>query len=284
MIPILGRLGRRMMGMRLLRSLSWRLGRKLYCAARMEYANAPDCNGEYWLLGQILSYRDKGAPLLLDIGANRGEWTAQASAIMDRRGIDGRILAFEPSAATFEYLGKRFEGARRVALHRLAVTDHAGEAEFFVVGNLAGTNSLHGSAGAIPEKVACVRLDDFATQQQIDRIAFVKSDTEGYDMKVLLGADRLLREGRIEVWQFEYNHRWAFARHFLKDVFDYVSDKPYRIGKLYGNGIETYDVWHPELDRFFEDNYVLIRNGSELEHLCRRVGFDSSNVAVSMGG
>ena len=68
------------------------------------------------------------------------------------------------------------------------------------------------------------------------------------------------------------------------NVFGFFADKPYRIGKLYGNGIECYDAWHPELERFFETNYVLICKGSDLERLCRRAGFDISNVAIPGSG
>lgn len=273
--------GRRMMGVRFLRSFSWRLGRKLYCAARRDYANRPDSNGEYWFLEQVLGSCDNEVPLFLDIGANRGDWTDHAVETMDRYGVDGRVLAFEPASQTYEYLIKRFSRVQRAVVHRIAVTDYSGEAEFFVVGGLAGTNSLYGATGGIPEKVSCIQLDDFTTQQQIDRIRFVKSDTEGYDMKVLLGARKLLSDGRIDAWQFEYNYRWTFSRHFLKDVFDYLADKPYQIGKLYGNGIEAYDAWHPELERFFENNYVLIRKGSNLEGLYRYASFDANNVAFS---
>jgi FkbM family methyltransferase len=250
----------------------------------MEYENEPDTNGEYWLLDQVLGFGDDETPLLVDIGANKGDWTQRAVEIMRLRGTDGRVIAFEPASQTYQHMTKRFTGVRAVVAHRMAVTDFSGETEFFVVGELAGTNSLSGSTGGIPEKINCIQFDNFVDQQRIDRIRFVKSDTEGYDMKVLLGARKLLSGGRIDVWQFEYNHRWAFGRYFLKDVFDFFADKPYRIGKLYGNGIECYDTWHPELERFFETNYVLIRRGSDLEGLCRRASFDTSNVAVFSSG
>lgn len=266
------------------RSLSWRLGRRLYCAARRDYAYAPDENGEYWFLDQALGSCDGEMPLLVDIGANKGDWTGRAVETMRRRGVDGRVIAFEPASMTYQHLTRRFSGVQMVTVHRMAVTDFSGETEFFVSGELAGTNSLHESTEGRPEKVNCLRLDDFVSQRGIDHIRFVKSDTEGYDMKVLLGADNLLKNSRVDAWQFEYNHCWVSGRHFLKDVFDYLVDKPYRIGKLYGNGIECYDVWHPELERFFHNNYVLIRRGSDLEGLCRRASFDASNVAVFSNG
>ncbi len=88
----------------------------------------------------------------------------------------------------------------------------------------------------------------------------------------------MFRQGRVDVWQFEYNHRWLAGRAQLRDVFDFIADKPYRLGKLHADGIEVYEQWHPELERFFEANYVLIRHGSVLERVCSRVRFNHRNV------
>ncbi len=93
----------------------------------------------------------------------------------------------------------------------------------------------------------------------LDVIHLLKSDTEGHDMEVITGALPLLKEGRIAVHQFEYNHRWIFSKHFLKDVFDAAEGLPYHIGKICPNDIEVYDKWYPEHERFFEANYVLLR-------------------------
>ena len=49
---------------------------------------------------------------------------------------------------------------------------------------------------------------------------------------MLRGACTLLTEHRIAVVQFEYNHRWVFARAFLRDAFDFLADLGYQIGKL----------------------------------------------------
>ena len=130
------------------------------------------------------------------------------------------------------------------------------------------------------ERVDCMRVDDYLAQRQISHVVLVKSDTEGHDFNVLQGAADFFRRACVDVWQFEYNHRWLAGRAQLKDVFDFVADKPYRLGKLYGNGIETYEQWHPELERFFEANYVLVRRGSEFEKLCSPVRFNHKNVLV----
>jgi len=131
----------------------------------------------------------------------------------------------------------------------------------FVVGGRAGTSSLHPDSmnrQTDEIEITATTIDDFCLIHKIDQIHLLKVDTEGHDMEVLLGAEKVLRDGAVLICQFEYNHRWIFSRHYLKDVFDFTEGMPYILGKVTPYGIEVYESWYPELDRFFEGNYVLI--------------------------
>jgi len=253
----------------------------MYIWARREATSRFETNGERWLIKSVLAGADpKKASIILDIGAHRGNWSEKTSQILKHLNIAGRLHAFEPTSTTFNYLSEKFKDKEQVSLHKLAMSDRSGEADFFVVGELGGTNSLLRNNCATVEKVRTLRMDDFFGAEQIGHALFVKSDTEGHDFSVLLGAAETLQKGRVDVWQFEYNHRWIGARAFLKDVFDFISNKPYYLGKIYRNGVEIYEKWHPELERFFESNYVLIRKGSEFERLCVHVQFNHRNVLM----
>ena len=132
----------------------------------------------------------------------------------------------------------------------------------YVVDETAGTNSLHCEGGDSPARAISIdkiTASQFCSLNKIDAIHLLKSDTEGHDMEVIIGALSLLKEGRIAVLQFEYNHRWIFSRHYLKDVFDAIKGLPYHVGKICPDHIEVYDHWYPEHERFFESNYVLLR-------------------------
>jgi FkbM family methyltransferase len=267
-----------------IRSLMWRAGRKFYCAARREYANDPRTNGEYWLLEQVLSTARDASPVLIDVGANRGDWTHHARAFMRENNVNGRIWAFEPAQSTFDYLRGRFTNDSAVQAQRVVISKQVGETDFYTIAPYAGTNSRLEVAGSMHEIIKTLSVDAFLIEQQLSHVAMVKSDVEGFEMDVLYGAETALTNGLIDVWTFEYNHRWIHSRHFLKDVYDFIASKPYRIGKLYGNGIEFHDSWHPELERFFETNFVLIRRESSHERLGAPVSFDVSNAARSVSG
>lgn len=264
-----------------IRSLLWRLSRRFYSWARREATSRFETNGEQWLMQNVLAGADETTTsILLDIGAHKGNWSEKATYLLKKHNISGHVHAFEPTSSTFSYLSEKFKGSELVSLKKVAISDRSGETEFFVISDLAGTNSLLRNEGTTVEMVRTLRMDDFLVAERIGHVLFVKSDTEGHDLSVLLGAVETLQKGRIDVWQFEYNHRWIAGRSFLKDAFDFIVDKPYLIGKLCENEIETYDKWHPELERFFESNYVLIRQGSRFEKLCTRVQFNHKNVLV----
>jgi hypothetical protein len=63
-------------------------------------------------------------------------------------------------------------------------------------------------------------------------------------------------EHRIAVVQCEYNHRWVYARSFLRDAFEFVMAFGYRIGKLTPRGVEFYPGWDVDLETFVEVNYL----------------------------
>jgi FkbM family methyltransferase len=262
-----------------MRTLIWRVARRAYCYARRDEPNVPDRNGEYWLIDQVVS-RAAGEVTMVDVGAFRGEWSDHAAAAAARHSLNATIHAFEPSSFSVERLRSRFDGQRNIRIDRVALSDHRGETDFFVVGGEAATNSLYQTENARREAVPTASFDELMAERGVDRVLLVKTDTEGHDFTVMRGASKALGAGRVDVWQFEYNHRWVSGRAYLRDVFDFIADKPYRIGKLYRSGIETFDSWHYELERFFETNFVLVRKESAFERLCSSMRFNERNVLV----
>ena len=254
----------------------WRAGRKLYTYARGEGPNDPRRNGEYWLLRHVLTRSVGNALVLLDIGANRGDWTAEALRLSER---SLWVHAFEPSCVSRAILTARFAEQSNVTIHPTALSNESGKAKFYSNGDAAGVNSLSSVSGPCTETVVMGTLDEFLQRENIEPVAMIKIDTEGFDSLVLRGAGACLARGAVEVVQFEYNWRWLLNHACLRDVFELIRDKPYRLGKLTGRSVDYYDVWHPELDRFFETNFALVKKDGPLSALGRAVHFDLSNVA-----
>jgi FkbM family methyltransferase len=273
------------------RQLAWRIGRALYRAARLESPNSPEANGEIILQRALLQSYAK-APrtrsfVAFDVGANVGDWSWLFLDNALREGVSEiELHAFEPVPRTHLVLQRRMESH---SCHAVVRTIQAGlsretkDGIMFEFAELAGVNSLHRDPLQRDGATLNVRLisaEDYCSAAQVDFIDLLKCDAEGHDMEILHGAAALLRSESISVIQFEYNHRWLFSRHCLKDAFDLVNSLPYRVGKLTPQGVELYDAWHPELDRFFEGNYVLVHERMIDSLPTWRGRFDNFNTFV----
>ncbi len=270
----------------------WRLGRRIYRHARRDATNNPEINGEYalhrklatWARGRSESFN------VIDVGANIGYWSSHLLETCKSAGVENvELWAFEPSDEIRTQLERRLDSAPpgyRISIRAEAVSDRAGQAAFDATPGITGIKHLLTdealAEGATPSvDVVVTTLADVFEQEKIDVADFVKSDVEGFDLSALRGAAPLLEQGRIGLFQFEYNHCWISTRSFLHDVFDLVENYPYRVCKIVPGGIDAYDAWHQELETFFEVNYVLVRDDL-LDVLDVRKGhFDASNTYAS---
>ena len=247
----------------------WRLGRALYLEARADVNNDMDTNGEKKIQHCIIkNLVNKGEDIIFfDVGANIGSWTVSALDNAASLRVDKRleVHTFEPAPDTFRTLQCQMKehqvSDKTVHLVNQALSSAEGNAEMFIVGENAGTNSLHEDAMESTLSRTTIELttgDKYCSRNGINKIHFIKCDAEGHDMDVLLGFKCLIEAEKIMVFQFEYNHRWIYSRHYLKDVFDFIGNHRYRIAKITPDTIELYEGWHPELERFFEGNYLII--------------------------
>jgi FkbM family methyltransferase len=231
-------------------------------------SNNVGSDGELSLQRWVLNASRPGQQIqIVDVGANVGQWSSgmlQAASQTGRRD-DLDLHAFEPSAYTFECLSRDLAN-QEVTLNQLAVSDQSGQSVLYVVKPAAGINSLYRSHDApestITEHVVMTTLDEYSESAGLKDVALLKIDTEGNDMAVLRGCQKLLSEQRISVVQFEYNRWWIYARAFLRDAFDLLQPLEYRIGKLTPWGIEFYPGWDYELETFIQGNYVAVAPGA----------------------
>jgi FkbM family methyltransferase len=223
--------------------------------ARFDVLNEPSTNGEDYVQNVVLKHAPM--PVVFDVGANIGDWTA--SILGKHNSVS--VHAFEPSSETFSVLHQRNIESTSVTLVRKACSDHVGDSCLIVHGPTWGTNSLAPKesrlgGGVTTEAVALTTIDVYCDENDIQRINLLKVDAEGHDMAVMLGANKMLRSGSVDVIQFEYNHCWIEERRLLRDAFDYLKPLGYEIGKISGNVIQFYPDWHVELETNCEANYI----------------------------
>jgi FkbM family methyltransferase len=183
----------------------------------------PAVNGEMAFLDRIARTWGGRAVVAFDVGASQGMWSA---AVLERN-PSATVFAFEPMPTAFERLAAHL--GDRVHLNPCALGDTAGHAEMFAPpgddqrnGELASLHvrdlSRFDLAVETIGRVEVQRLDDFCAENEIARIDLLKIDTEGHELAVLTGAERMLAAGAIGAIQFEFGGTNIDARVFLRDI------------------------------------------------------------------
>lgn len=174
----------------------------------------------------------------IDVGANFGMHTLPMA---DAVGNEGRVLAFEPIPHVNEKLAAKIaEAGKRgiVQLHRVALSDHAGEAEFNVVVADVGYSGLKAKRYPFETEkqliqVAVDRLDRFTEGH--DRIRFIKIDVEGGEFPVMRGARRTLQTHRpVVVFESAKEESARAYGYTSKELFDYFAGLDYELRDILG--------------------------------------------------
>ena len=132
---------------------------------------------------------------VLDVGAHHGLYTLLLSK---RVGVNGRVIAFEPSPRECRRLEKhlRFNRYSNVHVEQNAAGSEAGEADLYLVDGFQDwCNSLRPPALPDPTskvRVRVRRIDDVLAKQSISKVDFIKLDVEGGELAALNGATGLL--------------------------------------------------------------------------------------------
>lgn len=188
------------------------------------------------------------AQIVVDVGANLGDWTLAAQRTWPR----ATVHAFEPAHDVHEQLLERVPGA---VCMRAALGDVETEAVLYAVAGQTGLSSLHHRdlaahdlTMAATESVPVLTLDTYCANAGVDRIDYLKIDAEGHDFAVLKGAAMLLQNRAIQFIQFEFGGCNIDSRTFLRD-FVRLLEPNYRIWRMLGDGLQPLN--YSERDEIF---------------------------------
>lgn len=210
-----------------------------------------------------LQLLDRNDLIVLDIGANRGEWTEAMVAAAGSR--LAQIHLFEPSKHNLETL-KRIRDPR-VVLVASAAGSVSGEAILYADKPGSGLASLtkrdldhKGLSFDVSEAVTVVTVDDYLRQHGLTSVDFMKIDVEGHDLEVLKGAHQALTQGVIRALSFEMGGANIDTRTFLRDFWQILTATNYtlfrvspRLGLI---EIPRYREWD---ETFVTTNYFAVR-------------------------
>ena len=169
-----------------------------------------------WDIQRLASRRGGAVEVVLDIGAHAGETAITYLASFPK----AQIHAFEPHPDSFACLAQTKDA--RLHVHRLAASNRCGDAEFFVLSDLADDSAAPVAAsmnnGLVAETqfslvagrytksitVECTTVDRFCVDHDLERLDLLKIDTEGHEREVLQGAAETLERRAVRFVFLEF--------------------------------------------------------------------------------
>ncbi len=211
-----------------------KIGKKLVALTEPEYLEKEgfkwynrgiaDPTPEMFALESTFKQKDVelGGHVFVDVGANMGLWTVQASKHFDH------VYSFEPNPEIYQVLLKNIKinhVERNLTVENIAIGSFDGDLTLHRYYNHAWSSVLqeHNGQKASNDywQVQCKKLDSALLNYVSPTV--LKIDTEGYELNVLMGAERILRMNHpkllIEI------HAWKD----YKEITDYLSDFGYEI-------------------------------------------------------
>ena len=213
---------------------------------------------DFWHDVRVL-LRDPAGAQFIDVGANVGQ-SIEAIRI---EFTEPRIISFEPGPETFRRLKTLHGQTAGVQLEQAALGDRDGTIPFHLTARtdshdtsvsdsiLASTEYATGEVIDVP----IWTLDDYCARRAITKIDMLKIDAEGYDLHVLRGAGRMLREQRVTCFSVEVlgSSLYEGQPEFL-DFLAFAKSVGYRL-----NGI--YDASYSD-DRLHHFNALFIKTAA----------------------
>jgi len=163
-------------------------------------------------------------PIIFDVGGHLGESIIFFNSIFP----GSTIYCFEPDSDNFQKLTEHFV-SDNVFYFNIALSDEVGAYDFYKqdkthLGSLYPVNrkskdSIGYAKNALNQKttVKTTTLDEFSTENSINRIDILKIDVQGAELKVLLGAKNTLNNTKcismeISLFDFYGNQKDSFAK------------------------------------------------------------------------
>jgi len=235
-----------------------------------------NCDNEGFYSGEInflksvsQKFNPNSEMIIFDVGANVGKYVEDVYAIFQ----NPTVYAFEPHPQNFHILSEKSLN-KKVKIYNLGLGEIKENSILYDMqeyngGSLASIykdviTQTHSQKEAIQYPISITTLDDFCQENDIEKIHLLKIDTEGNELRVLKGAERLIRENKLDIIQFEFISMNTVSRTFLKDFLEILPN--YKFYRLLTDGMVEieYNDFNPVMgELFFYQNIVVINKNTE---------------------
>jgi FkbM family methyltransferase len=137
----------------------------------------------------------KADDVLIDVGANMGEFSLKVAQKIGKR---GKVISFEPDPVNYQRLQTNFslnpELAARIKVHNVGLGEFPGTVNLSVVNESnRGMNRVVKDAVNF-NSITINTLDNIILPEQLTQLTWIKIDVEGFEMHVLKGAVQTIQQ------------------------------------------------------------------------------------------
>ena len=199
-------------------------------------------------IDEILSKIINKKPLIMDVGANKGQSIKRFKDLFD----NPIIHSFEPIKEEFEKIRDKYNSDKNIFLNNYALGEKKTEKEFNITkktGNSSFHNVTQGTKwlkarskeykttedGYIQEKrnIKIDSLENYFLKNKLDKIDLLKIDTQGYEDKILEGSLNLIKNNKIDAVLTEIMFDDVYEKYFsFSDLEKYLVPFNFRMAAI----------------------------------------------------
>ena len=186
--------------------------------------------------------RDRNQPQIVDVGANAGQWLASIKRIFP----DARVLCYEPDARAFAQLQTAAQSLTSVECVQCALGHEPGRMKFFRNANSVTSSLLQTAAQMQPlpyaEKTQAFDVVDIEVRtlsaelarNEIQHVDLLKTDCQGFDLRVLEGAKDEIERGDVDLIATEalFHHEYE-GQSWFYETMPWLLDRNYALFGIY---------------------------------------------------
>jgi FkbM family methyltransferase len=173
----------------------------------------------------------KQGDVAIDVGGNIGQTALMMAKAV---GPKGKVISFEPFAKTYDRFQTNLSlnpEISNIRVEKLALGEKAAELEMYVENEKnSGGNRIKPQNEKISsalEKVTTLTLDDYYSKNGADKISLIKVDVEGFEMKVLRGAQEVIKKFRPDLFVEVNDANLRLQGDSLEMVFNFLKENGY---------------------------------------------------------
>ncbi len=206
----------------------------------------------------INKYFNSGVNVIFDVGCYKGSFIDICLNIYKS---NFNIYAFEAEKKIYEKLN-HYKSYNNINIYNLGISDQdtlldlnisyqEGTSTFSFLNDASKyltfkSNILGEKIFLKKEKVEVQKIDSFCLKKKIKKIDFLKIDTEGHEMSVLLGAEKLIKNIKIILIEFSFHD--MYLNYDNKKIENFLTKNNFRLVKCFKTPFQKWE------DRIYINN------------------------------